>query len=78
MKEEQSRREQFTHGNVSTSLPPPVSGKQGSLLLQEQNSEVSLNMGLEPGMNQLSMQAYAIQDSTVIDCFKWQVENKIL
>ena len=64
MKEEQSRREQFSHGHVSTMLPPSVSGQQGSLLLQEQDSGASVSINLEPAMGQLSMQA-SIYDDTV-------------
>lgn len=65
MREEQSRREQFSHGHVSTMLPPSVvSGKQGSLLLQEQDSGASVSIDLEPAMGQLSMQR-AVYDDTV-------------
>lgn len=64
MREEQSRRQQFTQGSVSTMLPPSVvSGKQGSLLLQEQDSVSSVAIDLEPAMGQLTMQQ-AIQDDT--------------
>lgn len=63
MREEQTRRQQFSQGSVSTMLPPSVvSGKQGSLLLQEQESS-SVAIDLEPAMGQLSMQQ-AIQDDT--------------
>ncbi|XP_050492092.1 syntaxin-5 [Bombus huntii] len=62
MREEQSRRQQFTQGTVSTMLPPSVTGKQGSLLLQEENSP-SVAIDLEPAMGQLVMQR-AIQDDT--------------
>ncbi|XP_051161472.1 syntaxin-5 [Leptopilina boulardi] len=69
MREEQNRREQFTQGHVSTMLPPSiVSGKQGSLLLQEQDSSASVSIDLEPAMNQqLSIQrnAYDHTDSYV-------------
>ncbi|CAD1477271.1 unnamed protein product, partial [Heterotrigona itama] len=61
MREEQSRRQQFTQGSVSTMLPPSVTGKQGSLLLQEENSPSSVAIDLEPAMGQLTMQQ-AIQD----------------
>lgn len=66
MREEQNRREQFTQGHVSTMLPPSiVSGKQGSLLLQEQDSSASVSIDLEPAMNQqLSIQRNAY-DHTV-------------
>ncbi|KAL2711959.1 syntaxin-5 [Vespula squamosa] len=64
MKEEQTRRQQFSQGSVSTMLPPSVvSGKQGSLLLQEQESSSSVAIDLEPAMNQLSMQQVS-QDDT--------------
>ncbi|XP_071856472.1 syntaxin 5 [Bombus fervidus] len=63
MREEQSRRQQFTQGTVSTMLPPSVTGKQGSLLLQEENSASSVAIDLEPAMGQLVMQR-AIQDDT--------------
>ncbi|XP_003485701.1 syntaxin-5 [Bombus vosnesenskii] len=63
MREEQSRRQQFTQGTVSTMLPPSVTGKQGSLLLQEENSPSSVAIDLEPAMGQLVMQR-AIQDDT--------------
>ena len=66
MREEQSRREQFSHANVSTMLPPSVvSGNQGSLLLQEQDSSASVSIDLEPNMRQYSMQQVAIRDDTV-------------
>ncbi|KOC71077.1 Syntaxin-5 [Habropoda laboriosa] len=62
MREEQSRRQQFTQGSVSTMLPPSVAGKQGSLLFQEQDSS-SVTIDLEPAMGQLSIQQ-AIHDDT--------------
>ncbi|KAL2719836.1 syntaxin-5 [Vespula maculifrons] len=64
MREEQTRRQQFSQGSVSTMLPPSVvSGKQGSLLLQEQESSSSVAIDLEPAMSQLSMQR-VLQDDT--------------
>ncbi|XP_076665608.1 syntaxin 5 [Andrena cerasifolii] len=63
MREEQSRRQQFTQGSVSTMLPPSVAGKQGSLLFQEQDSPTSVTIDLEPAMGQLSLQQ-AITDDT--------------
>lgn len=64
MREEQSRRQQFTQGSLSTMLPPSVvSGRQGSLLLQEEISNSSVAIDLEPAMNQQLQQA--IQDDTV-------------
>lgn len=66
MREEQSRRQQFSQGSVSSMLPPSVvSGRQGSLLLQEQESSSSVAIDLEPAMSQLSMQQ-VLQDDTVI------------
>lgn len=64
MREEQSRRQQFTQGSLSTMLPPSVvSGKQGSLLLQEEaNNAIAIDM--EPTMNHQLMQ-HAMQDDTV-------------
>lgn len=65
MREEHSRRQQFSQGSVSTMLPPSVvSGKQGSLLLQEQDANSSVAIDLEPAMGQLTMQQ-AIRDDTV-------------
>ncbi|XP_014473870.1 PREDICTED: syntaxin-5 [Dinoponera quadriceps] len=63
MREEQSRRQQFTQGSLSTMLPPSVvSGRQGSLLLQEEaNNAVAID--LEPAMNRQLMQQ-AMQDDT--------------
>ncbi|XP_058806298.1 syntaxin-5 [Phymastichus coffea] len=64
MREEQSRREQFSHGHVSTMLPPNVAGKQGSLLLQEQqDSGASISIDLEPAMGSQRMQM-AVYDDT--------------
>ncbi|XP_053977089.1 syntaxin-5 [Hylaeus volcanicus] len=63
MREEQSRRQQFTQGSVSTMLPPSVVGKQGSLLFQEQDSASSVAIDLEPAMGQLTLQR-AITDDT--------------
>lgn len=64
MKEEQSRRQQFTQGAVSTLLPPSVvSGNQGSLLLQEQDSSSSVSINLEPAMGQMMAQRM-IRDDT--------------
>ncbi|XP_076181979.1 syntaxin 5 [Ptiloglossa arizonensis] len=63
MREEQSRRQQFTQGSVSTMLPPSVAGKQGSLLFQEQDSATSVAIDLEPAMGQLSLQQ-GIHDDT--------------
>lgn len=64
MREEQHRRQQFSQGSVSTMLPPSVvSGKQGSLLLQEEVSSNSVAIDLEPVMNHQLMQA--MQDDTV-------------
>ncbi|KZC04600.1 PREDICTED: syntaxin-5 [Dufourea novaeangliae] len=63
MREEQSRRQQFTQGSVSTMLPPSVAGKQGSLLFQERDSPTSVAIDLEPAMGQLSLQQ-AINDDT--------------
>ena len=65
MRKEQSRREQFSHGSVSTMLPPSVSGNQGSLIMQEQDSSSSVSIDLEPHMRQLSMQQVAVRDDTV-------------
>lgn len=59
MREEQSRRQQFTQGSVSTLLPPSVAGKQGSLLLQEETSPSSVVINLDSAMMQ------AVQDDTV-------------
>lgn len=59
MREEQSRRQQFTQGSVSTLLPPSVTGKQGSLLLQEETSPSSVVINLDSAMMQ------AVQDDTV-------------
>ena len=59
MREEQSRRQQFTQGSVSTLLPPSVAGKQGSLLLQEETSSSSVVINLDSAMMQ------AVQDDTV-------------
>ncbi|XP_029036992.1 syntaxin-5 [Osmia bicornis bicornis] len=64
MREEQTRRQQFTQGSVSTMLPPSVAGKQGSLLLQEQDSPSSTVIDLEPAMGQLTLQQ-AIQDDSM-------------
>ncbi|XP_006610579.1 syntaxin-5 [Apis dorsata] len=58
MREEQSRRQQFTQGSVSTLLPPSVAGKQGSLLLQEETSPSSVVINLDSAMMQ------AVQDDT--------------
>lgn len=63
MKEEQTRRQQFSQGSLSTMLPPSVAGKQGSLLFQEQDSPASVAIDLEPMMGQLTIQQ-AIQDDT--------------
>ncbi|XP_024876108.1 syntaxin-5 [Temnothorax curvispinosus] len=64
MREEQSRRQQFTQGSLSTMLPPSVvSGKQGSLLLQEEISGNSVAIDLEPAMSQQLQQQF-IQDDT--------------
>ncbi|XP_012535674.1 syntaxin-5 [Monomorium pharaonis] len=66
MREEQSRRQQFTQGSLSTMLPPSVvSGKQGSLLLQEEISgrDSSIAIDLEPTMTQ-QLQQSIIQDDT--------------
>ncbi|TGZ38076.1 Uncharacterized protein DBV15_10036 [Temnothorax longispinosus] len=64
MREEQSRRQQFTQGSLSTMLPPSVvSGKQGSLLLQEEISSNSVAIDLEPAMSQQLQQQF-IQDDT--------------
>ncbi|CAK9810692.1 Syx5 [Anthophora quadrimaculata] len=62
MREEQSRRQQFTQGSVSTMLPPSVAGKQGSLLFQEQDSS-SVAIDLEPAMGQLTIQQAIHDDS---------------
>lgn len=54
-------------------LPPSVvSGKQGSLLLQEEVSSNSVTIDLEPAMNQQLMQQ-AIQDDTVSDSSEWLI-----
>lgn len=66
MREEQSRREQFSHGNVSSSLP----GKQSSLLLQEQDAGASVSIDLEPAMGQLSMQTAIYDDTVSTHCSK--------
>ena len=63
MREEQSRRQQFTQGSVSTMLPPSVAGKQGSLLFQEQDSPGSVTIDLEPAMGQLSLQQQITDDT---------------
>lgn len=48
-------------------LPPSVvSGRQGSLLLQEEISSNSVAIDLEPAMNQ-HLQQQIIQDDTVSD-----------
>ena len=63
MREEQSRRQQFTQGSVSTMLPPSVAGKQGSLLFQEQDSQTSVTIDVEPAMGQLSLQQTITDDT---------------
>ncbi|XP_015523677.1 syntaxin-5 [Neodiprion pinetum] len=61
LKQQQCRREQFTQGSVSSSLPPSaVSGRQGSLLLQEQANSSSVSIDLEPAMGQQVMQRQAV------------------
>jgi len=73
MREEQSRRQQFTQGSLSTMLPPSVvSGRQGSLLLQEEISSNSVAIDLEPAMNQ-QLQQQMIQDDTVSNSGKCEV-----
>jgi len=73
MREEQSRRQQFTQGSLSTMLPPSVvSGRQGSLLLQEEISSNSVAIDLEPAMNQ-QLQQQMIQDDTVSNNGKCEV-----
>lgn len=73
MREEQSRRQQFTQGSLSTMLPPSVvSGKQGSLLLQEEISGSSVAIDLEPAMNQQQQQQF-IQDDTVSNSSKYEI-----
>lgn len=73
MREEQSRRQQFTQGSLSTMLPPSVvSGRQGSLLLQEEISNNSVAIDLEPAMNQQLQQQF-IQDDTVSSSGKCEV-----
>jgi syntaxin 5 len=70
MREEQTRREQFSHGSVSTMLPPSVvSGNQGSLLLQEQDSGASISIDLEPAMGQLSLQRSVYDDTVRIEFY---------
>lgn len=69
MREEKSRRDQFSHGPVSNMLPPGVvSGKQSSLLLQEQDSAASVSIDLEPAMGQLSIQRAVYDDSVSEYC----------
>lgn len=66
MREEQNRREQFTQGHVSTGLPPSVmDSRQGSVLLQEQDSRSqSVSIDLEPeAESQLQMHT-ALRDDT--------------
>jgi len=73
MREEQSRRQQFTQGSLSTMLPPSVvSGRQGSLLLQEEISSNSVAIDLEPAMNQ-QLQQQMIRDDTVSNSGKCEV-----
>ncbi|XP_012253959.1 syntaxin-5 [Athalia rosae] len=61
LKQQQCRREQFTQGPVSASLPPSaVAGRQGSLLLQEQSDSSSVSIDLEPAMGQQMAQRQAI------------------
>ncbi|XP_066592011.1 syntaxin-5 [Prorops nasuta] len=63
MREEHSRRQQFTQGTVSTKLPPSVvSGQQGSILLQEQDKNSSVVIDLGEGM-QIQTQ-HQTQDDT--------------
>lgn len=76
MREEQHRRQQFSQGSVSTMLPPSVvSGRQGSLLLQEEVSNNSVAIDLEPLMNHQLQQA--MQDDTVSDLVCKEVFNMI-
>lgn len=64
MREEQSRRQQFTQGSLSTMLPPSVvSGRQGSLLLQEEASTTAITIDIEPAANHQLMQK-TMQDDT--------------
>ncbi|XP_011305955.1 syntaxin-5 [Fopius arisanus] len=63
MREEQSRREQFTQGHVSTRLPPSVmSGQQGSLLMQEQDSN-TVSIDFDPEPRQMMIQKTIRDDS---------------
>lgn len=76
MREEQNRREQFTQGSVSRQLPPSVtSGKQGSLLLLEQDSGSSVSIDLEGGMEQQMMMQRTMRDDTVNSGFFHQTQN---
>lgn len=68
MREEQHRRQQFSQGSVSTMLPPSVvSGKQGSLLLQEEVSSNSVAIDVEPMMKHQLIMQQSMQDDTVSD-----------
>ncbi|XP_029669201.1 syntaxin-5 [Formica exsecta] len=65
MREEQHRRQQFSQGSVSTMLPPSVvSGKQGSLLLQEEVSSNSVAIDVEPMMKHQLIMQQSMQDDT--------------
>ncbi|XP_017783733.1 PREDICTED: syntaxin-5 [Nicrophorus vespilloides] len=65
LKHQKNRRDQFSHGNVNSSLPPSVVGNnQGSVLMQEQD-QVSINLestALVPQRTQ--MQAALMYDET--------------
>lgn len=66
MREEQNRRDQFTQGSVSSSLPPSVvQGRQGSLLLQEQDSNPSVSIDLEGSMTQQLTLRRPVYDESV-------------
>lgn len=65
MREEQNRRQQFTEGRVCTKMPASVmDGRQGSLLMQDQDT-TSVSIDFEPSEQQQLIMQTAMRDDTV-------------
>ncbi|KAK0181693.1 hypothetical protein PV327_003958 [Microctonus hyperodae] len=64
MREEQNRRQQFTEGRVCTKMPASVmGGRQGSLLMQDQDT-TSVSIDFEPSEQQQLIMQTAMRDDT--------------
>ncbi|XP_058820094.1 syntaxin-5 isoform X2 [Topomyia yanbarensis] len=68
LKQQKTRRDQFSQGPISSSLPPSTmrGSTQGSLLLQEQQDQISIDMNTSEGSERVPLLQHQQQKQLVL------------